>query len=322
MEGQPESAAQGGALAETSARCVGARVDAALAPGRAPGLLLRPMGMTMLRMRTAALAALAWGSACGGNVVVDGMPDGSGGAGVTSSSAIGTGAFGSSAISTGTVAASAVSVGVGGTSVGGSGVGGSTGVTVGGGGSSAVGTGGNGSGAVSSSATWMATSGTASASTGAGGGEAWSACMRYCERYEDLCGALEPGDCGTICDTELDQAPQCNDLLIPYFDCLTNSSFDCNLIGPRCKRFLDEYNVCANGDSCPGIECAGNPGGACSCKGACRGVVVAAECRTQRFGRTLCSCFVNGEEVASCEDRGETCELGLRCCGPYFEALR
>ncbi|WP_437980031.1 hypothetical protein [Sorangium sp. So ce117] len=273
-------------------------------------------------MRIAALAALAWGSACGGNVVVDGMPDGSGGAGVTSSSAI----------STGAVAVSAVSVGVGGTSVGGSGVGGSTGVTVGGGGSSAVGagvggTGGNGSSAVSSSAvsssaTWMATSGTASASTGAGGGDAWSACVRFCERYEEACGVLAPGGCGTMCDYDLAQAPQCNDLLIPYFDCLTNGRSDCDLVGPRCQRSLDEYDRCANGGGCPRIECAGDPGGACSCKGACRGVVVAAECRTQSSGRTLCSCFVNGEEVASCEDRGRTCELGRRCCGPYFEALR
>ncbi|WP_437708147.1 hypothetical protein WMF45_29365 [Sorangium sp. So ce448] len=317
MEGEPGSAAQGGAIVETIARCAGARIDAALAPGRAPGVLSRPMRMTLLGMRTAALAALAWGSACGGNVVVDGMPDGSGGAGATSSSAI----------STGTVAASAVSVGVGGTSVGGSGVGGSTGVTVGGGGFSAVGAGvggagGNGSSAVSSSATWMATSGTASASTGAGGGEAWSACVRFCERYEEACGVLAPGGCGTMCDYDLAQAPQCNDLLIPYFDCLTNGRSDCDLVGPRCQRSLDEYDRCANGGGCPGIECAGDPGGACSCKGACRGVVVAAECRTQSSGRTLCSCFVNGEEVASCEDRGRTCELGRRCCGPYFEALR
>ncbi|WP_437313605.1 hypothetical protein [Sorangium sp. So ce385] len=44
--------------------------------------------MTLLRMRFAALAVLAWGTACGGNVVVDGMPgEGSGGAGATSSSA-------------------------------------------------------------------------------------------------------------------------------------------------------------------------------------------------------------------------------------------
>ncbi|AGP38749.1 hypothetical protein BE04_08145 [Sorangium cellulosum] len=42
-------------------------------------------------MRFAALAVLALGSACGGNVVVDGMPgEGSGGAGATSSSASGT----------------------------------------------------------------------------------------------------------------------------------------------------------------------------------------------------------------------------------------
>lgn len=273
----------------------------------------------MLRMRTAALAALAWGSACGGNVVVDGMPDGSGGAGATSSSAISTGAFGSSVVSTGAVSASV--------GVGGSGVGGSTGVTVGVGGSSAVGTGGggiggSGSSAVSTSATGMATSGTGSASSGAGGGEAWSACVRFCERYAEACGASEPGGCGTTCDTELAQAPQCNDLLIPFFDCLTNGRFDCDVVGPRCQRFLDEYDVCAKGDGCPGIECAGDRDRACSCKGACQGFVVAAECRAQGAGRTVCSCFVNGEEVASCEDRGPACDLGLRCCGPYFEALR
>ncbi|MGK3992311.1 hypothetical protein [Sorangium sp. So ce1024] len=39
--------------------------------------------------RYAVLAVLVWGSACGGNVVVDGMPDGSGGAGATSTSSVG-----------------------------------------------------------------------------------------------------------------------------------------------------------------------------------------------------------------------------------------
>ncbi|WP_437499432.1 hypothetical protein [Sorangium sp. So ce1099] len=68
------------------------------------------MGMTLLRTRIAALTALAWGSACGGSVVVDGMPDGSGGAGATSASAASV-----SAGVTGTSAAS-VSVGVTGTS--------------------------------------------------------------------------------------------------------------------------------------------------------------------------------------------------------------
>ncbi len=231
------------------------------------------MGMALLRMRAAALAALAWGSACGGNVVVDGMPDGSGGAGATSSSAISSGAFGSSAVSTGAVAVSA--------GVGGSGVGGSTGVTVGVGGSTAVGTGGGGIGgsgssavstsAVSTSATWMATSGTASASSGAGGGEAWSACVRFCERYAEACGASEPGGCGTTCDTELAQAPQCNDLLIPFFDCLMNGRFDCDVVGPRCQRFLDEYDACANGDGCPGIECAGDRDRACRLQGSVPG---------------------------------------------------
>ncbi|KYF65855.1 hypothetical protein BE11_24705 [Sorangium cellulosum] len=45
------------------------------------------MERTWFGTRLAALAALAWGSACGGHVVVDGTPDGSGGAGATSNSA-------------------------------------------------------------------------------------------------------------------------------------------------------------------------------------------------------------------------------------------
>ncbi|WP_437521566.1 hypothetical protein WME79_29305 [Sorangium sp. So ce726] len=267
------------------------------------------MRMALLRMRAAALAALAWGSACGGNVVVDGMPDGSGGAGATSSSAV------TSGVTTN-----------GATGVGAVGVGGSSGSAVGVGGSSvsAVSVGVTGVSAVSVGSTTaggggMGTSG--SSSTGAGGSDVWSKCVGFCERYEEACGGLEPGQCGTMCDTELDRAPRCNERLIPYFDCM-NDRFDCDLDAPRCQRFLNEFNACVDRDGCAEVECAGDPNGACTCKGACQGFVVTAECRSQGFGRTLCSCFVNGEEMASCEDRGETCELGLRCCGAYFEALR
>ncbi|WP_437661195.1 hypothetical protein [Sorangium sp. So ce1182] len=64
--------------------------------------------------RLAALAALAWGSACGGNVVVDGMPDGSGGAGATGTSGVGVGVTSTSASWTTTSAVTSSSTGVGG----------------------------------------------------------------------------------------------------------------------------------------------------------------------------------------------------------------
>ncbi|WP_437800580.1 hypothetical protein [Sorangium sp. So ce693] len=73
------------------------------------------MEMTLLRMRIAVLAALTWGSACGGNVVVDEMPDGSGGAGATSTSTS-TSAVGVGVTSAGSTAISAA---VGSTGVGG-----------------------------------------------------------------------------------------------------------------------------------------------------------------------------------------------------------
>ncbi|WP_434041624.1 MULTISPECIES: hypothetical protein [Sorangium] len=65
------------------------------------------MEVTRLGTRLAALAALAWGSACGGNVVVDGMPDGSGGAGATGASGVGAGVTSASAISVGVTSTSA-----------------------------------------------------------------------------------------------------------------------------------------------------------------------------------------------------------------------
>ena len=254
-------------------------------------------------MRSAALAALAWGSACGGNVVVDGMPDGSGGAGATSSSAITAGATTNGAVG---VATSVGAVGVA-TSVGAVGVGGSDVSAVGVGGSDVNGAGGFGP--------------SGSSSTGVGGSAAWSTCVDFCERYEESCGGVEPGQCGTMCDMELSRAPRCNDLLVPYFDCLNDNRFDCNLDSHQCQQFLNQYNACASGDRCLELECAGGDG-ACTCKGACQGSFFAVECRDQGFGRTSCSCFVNGAEVGGCEDTGPTCNLAERCCRPYFAEFR
>lgn len=66
------------------------------------------MEVTRFRTRLAALAGLAWGSACGGNVVIDGAPGGAGGAGAASGAATSTGA------SAATTSASASAGGAGG----------------------------------------------------------------------------------------------------------------------------------------------------------------------------------------------------------------
>ncbi len=215
------------------------------------------MGMALLRMRAAALAALAWGSACGGNVVVDGMPDGSGGAGATSSSAVSTGAFGSSAVSTGAFGSSAVSTGAFGSSAVSVGVGGSTAVTVGVGGSSAVGTGGGGS----------------------GGGDAWSTCMKFCETYTAACEQVEPGQCEGFCKTYLGEAPQCNEQLSRFFECTTNGSIDCDFVLERCQPFLAKYDECRANGSCTPLECVADRNRACSCKGSCPNAAFAVECQ-------------------------------------------
>ncbi|WP_438003874.1 hypothetical protein WME89_34190 [Sorangium sp. So ce321] len=228
------------------------------------------MGMMRLRTRIAALGALAWGSACGGNVVVDGMPDGSGGAGATSASAN---------------SASA-----------------------------------NSSGVTSSSTSWTTTSAVTSSSTGVGGGEPRSRCEAFCELFSETCGPVPQG-CSSACDDQLGMAPQCNDLLVPFFDCAIGDVGQCDVVSARCEPLLDQYDKCASGDACGTLECSRGGDRTCHCKGSCQGIDFAAECRPGMEG-ILCSCLVNGMEVAGCEDRGPACDVALGCCGPIFEEFR
>ncbi|WP_437499429.1 hypothetical protein [Sorangium sp. So ce1099] len=230
------------------------------------------MGMTRLRTRIAALGALAWGSACGGNVVVDGMPDGSGGAGATS--------------------ASAASVGVTSTST-------------------------SASSATSSAVT--------SSATGVGGGDAWSLCVSYCELLEESCGPVAPDGCISECDWLLAQAPGCNDLLVPFFECAMPDAGRCDTSPFRCQQHLDRHTKCTSGSDCEPFACSGGGGGrTCDCKGSCPGARFAAECRPSGPGpsEVVCSCFIDGIEVTSCDGVGSACDLAESCCGPIFEQFR
>ncbi|WP_437685868.1 hypothetical protein [Sorangium sp. So ce176] len=141
------------------------------------------MEIKRLRTHLAALAALAWGSACGGHVVVDGTPDGSGGAGATSSAA------------------------------------------------------------TSTSASWSTTSASTSAS-GAGGGDLTSTCVSYCELFAATC-ARDLGECSAFCGTLLSQAPECNELLVPIFDCERNVVGQCDFPARECSVLVPAYERCA-----------------------------------------------------------------------------
>ncbi|WP_438022681.1 hypothetical protein [Sorangium sp. So ce233] len=229
------------------------------------------MENSRFRTRLAALAALAWGSACGGNVVVDGMPDGSGGAGATS--------------------ASAVDVGVG---------------------------------VTSTSTSWTSTSSVTSSSTGVGGGDAWSLCMAYCELLQESCGPVSPDGCRRECDRQLAEAPECNGLLVPFFECAMPSAGRCDPFPSTCQPDLERYDMCASGSGsdCEPFACSGGGDRTCHCKGSCPGVNFAAECRPSGPSGVICSCFIDGMEVLTCEDAGSACDLADGCCGPIFEELR
>ncbi|WP_433927279.1 hypothetical protein AB3662_29710 [Sorangium cellulosum] len=141
------------------------------------------MEITCFGTRLAALAALAWGSACGGHVVVDGTPDGSGGAGAASSAA------------------------------------------------------------TSTSASWATTSASA-ITTGAGGGDLAMTCLSYCELFGATC-ARDLGECSEFCGTLLSQAPECNELLVPVFDCARDVVGQCDFPARECSVLLPAYETCA-----------------------------------------------------------------------------
>ncbi|HTN84503.1 MAG TPA: hypothetical protein VL242_12475 [Sorangium sp.] len=240
------------------------------------------MGMTLLRTRIAALTALAWGSACGGNVVVDGMPDGSGGAGSTSTGAIGVNSTGA----VGGDVTSAIGVGV-----------------------------------TSTTGSWTNTAAVTTSSTGVGGGDARSLCVSYCELFREGCG-IGPGSCSSTCDEELGKAPQCNDLLAGFFECAIGEVSRCDAFPDRCQEHLRRYDACAVRPACGPLECFDDRDAACRCKGSCEDVEFAVECYPWMPTGVFCSCFIGGREVASCQDAGPACDLAQRCCGPIFSELR
>ncbi|XYH93760.1 hypothetical protein ACMHYB_38770 [Sorangium sp. So ce1128] len=243
------------------------------------------MEITLLRMRAAALAALAWGSACGGNVVVDGMPDGSGGAGATSASATSASAISAEAATSGVTSTSS---------------------------------GWPTTSAVASSSNVVGSSGVGS--TGVGGGDPRSQCEAFCELFSETCAPVPQG-CSSACDDQLGTAPQCNDLLLPFFDCAIGDVKLCDVVSPRCRPLLDEYDRCASGGGCGALECSRGGDRTCRCTGSCPGLDFAAECRPAMEG-IACSCLINGEEVAGCMERGQACDVAVGCCGEIFDKFR
>lgn len=242
------------------------------------------MESSRLRTRLSALAALAWASACGGNVVVDGVPDGSGGAGATS--AAGVGVMSASAAGVGATSSSAVGVGV-----------------------------------TSTSAAWMTSVAVTSSSTGVGGGDARSMCVSYCERYDESCRGWPGGGCGDICDETLGAAPRCNDLLVILLECAMSDADLCDAFSGRCLERVDRYERCVRRRGCDALACSDAGANTCVCEGSCNGVEYSAQCRPTMPSGDFCYCFVDGREVGACEQVGPACGLRASCCGPIFDAL-
>ncbi|MGK4003441.1 hypothetical protein WMF31_12500 [Sorangium sp. So ce1036] len=241
----------------------------------------------------ASLAALAWASACGGNVVVDGLPDGA------EYGATGTGA----------------GIPTSGTGIGTTGAGGA-----GGGTGTAVTSAGVGSSSASSTTT---TSSAIAATTGAGGGDPRSMCQSFCELTSSTCGG-DAGDCArAFCEPLLSRAQGCDEQLVRYIDCSMANVRRCDLHTPECEDVAREFWRCAASSACPGLECVGNSDRACNCKGSCGGVELLALCGPGRRPDTvLCDCIIDGVSGAICEDSGPACDLAHGCCEPLFERFR
>ncbi|WP_437669903.1 hypothetical protein [Sorangium sp. So ce131] len=106
------------------------------------------------------------------------------------------------------------------------------------------------------------TSATASGSTGEGGGDVGARCKVYCGLFEETCG-YGGDECRALCDWLLVQAPECNDLLLPFLNCATDSvnANQCGDIRPSgCDADLQPWAQCGPGLRCRQGECSGSGG--------------------------------------------------------------
>ncbi|WP_437756975.1 hypothetical protein [Sorangium sp. So ce1389] len=237
---------------------------------------------------------------------------GSGGSGgSTGTTMVGDGGSGGSGGSTGTTM-----VGDGGSG----GSGGSTGTTM-------VGDGGSGG----SSGTTMVGDGGSGGSGGSGGGEAggpsaMQACLAICEAHK-LYGCDPPDmNCADSCGLVVIplSRPACEDELVAYYSCWLPEASTCKEGLPaHCQDEKDAYSACVDAHGCRDLKCEyphGLEGNECACSSTCLRKEHEVKCGPSEDGTTMCSCFVEGVEVGTCEGAPrEVCHLTQGCCQEFFD---
>ncbi|WP_437678081.1 hypothetical protein [Sorangium sp. So ce131] len=164
---------------------------------------------------------------------------------------------------------------------------------------------------------------------GSGGGEAGGpsghqACLDICEAHK-MYGCDPPDlDCEQSCGVILELSrPACEDEIVAYYSCWLPEASSCQEGLPaECQDEEDAYLACLDTDGCRGLACDypnGLEGNECARSSTCLGKKHEVECGPSEDGTTMCTCFVEGVEVGTCEGAPrEVCHLTQGCCQEFF----
>lgn len=152
---------------------------------------------------------------------------------------------------------------------------------------------------------------TVSASTGIGS----SACEKLCMNPACALG----GNCVAECIAGF-YVSGCEAQADAFLECaVANVDESCELETTACDGVQSTYQQCVGASGCTDESCDGG-NGFCQCSGTCFGTKVSAVCKEGPMG-PVCSCAINGMEVATCSGGTLSCGLEDGCCAPFFQTF-
>lgn len=176
-------------------------------------------------------------------------------------------------------------------------------------------TGGAGTGTQSTGSKATTTGSTSKATNASSGtGVSSSACQKLCM----IPGCANGGaTCVPDC-IENFYTPGCEAQADAFLNCaVENVDATCEFTSSACDGLQSAYEQCVNPGQCNETGCEGGSG-FCKCSGTCFGAQVSAVCTEGPMG-VICSCAMNGMEIATCSDGLLSCGLEEGCCAPFFQ---
>lgn len=128
-------------------------------------------------------------------------------------------------------------------------------------------------------------------------------------------------ECAQGCVELFKQYPSCAVETKDLYQCAVDQfpQTGCNGGGEQvCQKESEAFAKCTGGTGTCGSDGCGGSGNDCFCTGTCNNHSLEADCKTGANGSVECVCFVDGGQVATCNDVDLSCDLFNGCCSAFF----